>query len=154
MPSPPWWAACRQCSSFFWEISVWQFFHPLTLGFCQCWVGVVPPRSHGMFMRESLVDCVYKICVGIVTSAWHLNVVRCHDSIIVASICCCLDGGCFYCSVYFVLDVNIFKGWVCGAQVYQGFYHGYWIARNCIGTFVPLAWAMLDAEGISEAFLL
>ena len=35
-------------------------------------------------MRESLVDGLYELCVGIVTSAQRLNVVRCHDSIVVA----------------------------------------------------------------------
>ena len=43
---------------------------------------------------------------------------------------------------------------LCGAQAYQGFYRSYWVTGDCIGTFVPLTWAMLDAEGISEAFLL
>ena len=76
------------------------------------------------FMRESPVDGVYELCIGIVTSARH--------PIVVASICCYLDDGCFYCSIYFVQEVDIFRGWVCGAQAYQSFYHGYWIAGDCI----------------------
>ena len=59
------------------------------------------------FMRESLVDSMYGLCVEIVTSARHPNVVRCHDSIVVAHICCCLDGGFLYCSIYFVQESGI-----------------------------------------------
>ena len=100
-------------------------------------------------MRKSLAGGVYEFCVEIVTSARRPNV-----GIVVAHICCCLDGGCLYCSIYFVRKVDIFRGWVCGAQAYQSFYCGYWVAGDCIGTFVLLAWVMLDVEGISEAFLL
>ena len=43
---------------------------------------------------------------------------------------------------------------MCDAPASEGFYRGYWIAGDCIDAFVPLTWAILDAEGISEVFLL
>ena len=54
---------------------------------------------------------MYELFVEIVNSARRSNVVRCYD-IFVASICCCLDGGYLYCSIYFVREVDIFRGCV------------------------------------------
>ena len=108
-------------------------------------IGSVRERLWGNLCLMACMSFVLRL-------ARHLNVVRCHDSIVVASIYGCLDGSCLYGSIYFVWEVNIFRGWVYGSQAYQGFYCGCWVEGDCIGTFVLLAWAMLDAERLSETF--
>ena len=152
MSSTPWWAACRQCSIFVlrdFGMTILPSINTRPLSVLSRCRTSQKSRISGS-VRERLWEnpWLYELYIEIITSARRPNVVRCPDCI-----CCCLDGDCLYSSIYLVQKVDTFGGRVCGAQAYQDFYCGYWVAGNCIGTFVPLAWAMLDAEGISEVFL-